>query len=79
MKSSFLPTILNEQDKTLMILINAGKYLVGKKKLSTRGTLVKNKAPFTNLAAFYIDRTEITVTQFRIYRPSYDEKLYTGG
>ena len=62
-----------------MILINAGKYLVGKKKLSTRGTLVKNKAPFTNLAAFYIDRTEITVTQFRKYRSSYDEKPYTGG
>ena len=78
-KSSFLPTILNEQDKTLMILINAGKYLVGKKKLSPRGTLVKNKAPFTNLAAFYIDRTEITVTQFRKYRLSYDEKPYTGG
>ena len=78
-KLSLLPTILNEQDKTLMILINAGKYLVGKKKLSTRGTLVKNKAPFTNLAAFYIDRTEITVTQFRKYRLSYDEKPYTGG
>ena len=78
-KSSFLPTILNEQDKTLMILINTGKYLVGKKKLSPRGTLVKNKAPFTNLAAFYIDRTEITVTQFRKYQPSYDEKPYTGG
>jgi len=78
-KSSFLPTILNEQDKTLMILINAGKYLVGKKKLSPRGTLVKNKPPFTNLAAFYIDRTEITVTQFRKYQPNYDEKPYTGG
>ena len=78
-KSSFLPTILNEQDKTLMILINAGKYLMGKKKLSPRGTLVKNKAPFTNLAAFYIDRTEITVTQFRKYQPNYDEKPYTGG
>ena len=78
-KSSFLPTILNEQDKTLMILINAGKYLVGKKKLSPRGTLVKNKVPFTNLAAFYIDRTEITVTQFRKYQPNYDEKPYTGG
>ena len=78
-KSSFLPTILNEQDKTLMILINAGKYLVGKKKLSPRGTLVKNKAPFTNLAAFYIDRTEITVTQFRKYQPNYDEKPYSGG
>ncbi len=62
-----------------MILINAGKCLVGKKKLSPHGTLVKNKAPFTNLAAFYIDRTEITVTQFRKYRLSYDEKPYTGG
>ena len=62
-----------------MILINAGKYLVGKKKLSPRGTLVKNKAPFTNLAAFYIDRTEITVTQFRKYQPNYDEKPYAGG
>ena len=78
-KSSFLPTILNEQDKTLMILINAGKYLVGKKKLSPRGTLVKNNVPFTNLAAFYIDRTEITVTQFRKYQSNYDEKPYTGG
>jgi len=78
-KSSLLPTILNKQDKTLMILINAGKCLVGKKKLSPHGTLVKNKAPFTNLAAFYIDRTEITVTQFRKYRLSYDEKPYTGG
>ena len=62
-----------------MILINAGKCLVGKKKLSPHGTLVKNNAPFTNLAAFYIDRTEITVTQFRKYRLSYDEKPYTGG
>ena len=78
-KSPLLPTILNKQYKTLMILINAGKYLVGKKKLSPHGTLVKNKAPFTNLAAFYIDRTEITVTQFRKYQLSYDEKPYTGG
>ena len=62
-----------------MILINVGKYLVGKKKLSPRGNLVKNKVPFTNLAAFYIDRTEITVTQFRKYQPNYDEKPYTGG
>ena len=62
-----------------MILINAGKCLVGKKKLSPHGTLVKNKAPFTNLAAFYIDRTEITVTQFRKYQPNYDEKPYAGG
>ena len=78
-KSSLLPTILSEQDKTLMILINSGKYLVGKKDVSPRGNLVKSKVPFANLAAFYIDRTEITVTQFRKYQSSYDEKPYTGG
>jgi len=71
-KSSLLPTVLNKHDQTLMILINAGKYLT-----VPAGRL--NKAPFTNLAAFYIDRTEITVTQFRQYQPNYNEKPFVGG
>lgn len=62
-----------------MVLIDAGKYLTGKKQLSTRGTLGEEKPPFVNLSAFYIDRTEITVTQFRKYQPRYDEKPFTGG
>jgi formylglycine-generating enzyme len=78
-KSSFLPTILNDQDQSLMILINAGKYFSGRKKLSTRGTLDASNSGFTNLSAFYIDRTEITVAQFRKYQPKYDEKTFTGG
>jgi len=78
-KTSLLPTILNEQDQTLMILIVAGKYFPVKEKLSTTGTLRKNKFPFVNLAAFYIDRTEITVTQFRKYQPGYKEKPFTNG
>ena len=78
-KTSLLPTILNEKDQALMILIDAGKYLIGKKKLSARGSLSENKSPFTNLAAFYIDRTETTVAQFRKYQPAYDEKPFTGG
>ena len=78
-KTSLLPTILNEQDRTLMILIDAGKYLVGKKELSASGTLAGEKSAFTNLAAFYIDRTEITVSQFRKYQSTYDEKPFTGG
>jgi formylglycine-generating enzyme len=78
-KTSSLPTILNEQDQTLMIFIDTGKYLTEKKKISTTETLRKNKFPFVNLAAFYIDRTEITVTQFRKYQPGYKEKPFTNG
>lgn len=78
-KTSSLPTILNEQDQTLMILIDAGKYLTGREKLSTTGTLSKKESLFVNLAAFYIDRTEITVTQFRKYQPGYKEKPFTNG
>ncbi len=79
MKTSLLPTLLSKKDQALMILIDAGKYRVGKKELSSRGTLSENQLPFTNLAAFYIDRTEITVTQFRKYQPAYDEKPFMGG
>ena len=75
---SILPTILNEHDKTLMILINAGKYFSGKEKnISARGALDKKNSNPRYLSAFYIDRTEITVTQFRQYQPKYDEKPFT--
>ena len=79
LRSSLLPTILNERDQTLMILINAGKYFAGKKNISSDGTLNKKQAEFINLAEFYIDRTEITVAHFRKYQPGYDEKPYTNG
>jgi formylglycine-generating enzyme len=78
-KTSSLPTILNRQDQTLMIFIDAGKYPTVKEKLSTIENLSKNKFTFVNLAAFYIDRTEITVTQFRKHQPGYNEKLFTDG
>ena len=64
-----------------MILISAGKYLVGKQKSSNRGTLDEKQSPtlFTYLPEFYIDRTEITVAQFRKYQPKYDEKPFVDG
>jgi formylglycine-generating enzyme required for sulfatase activity len=77
-KTSMLPTILNEKDQSLMILIDAGRYLTGKRELSTQGSL-DQKSSFVNLAAFYIDRTEITVTQFRKYQSRYSEKPFTNG
>lgn len=59
-----------------MILIDAGKYFTGKNKL---GTLDGKKSSFVNLPAFYIDRTEITVNQFRKYQSRYNEKPFTNG
>jgi formylglycine-generating enzyme required for sulfatase activity len=76
-RSSLLPTILNKHDQTLMILINAGKYFSGGKTLAQNEKT--SSSEFINLAAFYIDRTEITVAQFRKYQPRYNEKPFTGG
>ena len=79
--TSLLPTILNEKDQTLMILINQGKYLVGVKKIETTEILRpdENGSRFVTLSAFYIDRTEITVENFQKFQPRYSEKPYTNG
>jgi formylglycine-generating enzyme len=80
-KSSLLPTILNERDKTLMILIDAGKSLISKDTNSTDVDLTPDKlaSEFKNIGIFYIDRTEISVAHFRQYEPNYNEKPFTGG
>ena len=77
--TALLPTILNEKDQTLMVLINQGKYLVSVKKLTASETLYsdENASHFVSLAAFYIDRTEVTVENFKKYQPRYNEKPYT--
>ena len=79
--NSLLPTILNEKDQTLMILINSGKYLVGVKKMVASGTLRpdENGSRFVTLSAFYIGRTEITVANFKKFQTRYNEKPYTNG
>ena len=80
-KNSLAPTILNEKDQTLMILIDQGKYLFGEKKIATRKSIHLNKqnSQFVMLSAFYIDRTEITVANFKKFQPQYNEKPYTDG
>ena len=77
--TTLLPTILNEKDQTLMILINQGKYLARVKKIAPSGTLHsdENGSHFVSLSAFYIDRTEVTVENFKKYQPRYNEKPYT--
>jgi len=79
-KSSLAPTILNEKDQTLMILIDRGKYLFGKKEMATRKAHPnKQNSQFVTLSAFYIDRTETTVANFKKFQPRYNEKPYADG
>lgn len=79
--SSLLPTILNKKDQTMMILIDQGKYLVGVKNMAPQRTLnlSQKSSQLLSLSSFYIDRTEITVTNFKKFYPAYNEKPYTNG
>ena len=81
MKNSLLPTILNEKDKTLMILIKKGSYLLGmKKSISQRTHKPKGvNAHRSTPPAFYIDRTEVTVLNYKKFQPRYNEKPFTDG
>lgn len=78
---SLLPTILNKKDQTMMILIDQGKYLVGVKNMAPQRTLSSSLkgSQLVSISAFYIDRTETTVTNFKKFQPEYNEKPYTEG
>ena len=78
---SLLPTILNTKDQTIMILIDQGKYLVGVKNMNQQRTssLSEKSSQLVSISAFYIDRTETTVTNFQKFQPEYTEKTYTEG
>ena len=80
-KSALAPTILNEKDQTLMIVIDQGKYLFGAKKISSRKSIhpKEQNSQFVMLFAFYIDRTETTVANFKKFQPRYNEKPYADG
>ena len=78
---SLLPTILNKKDQTMMILIDQGKYLVGVNSIAPQMTLKPSEkdSQLVSISAFYIDRTETTVTNFKKFQPEYTEKPYTEG
>ncbi len=66
-----LPSIVNSKDQSSMVLVDSGKYFVtpAEGRATTSGTQV-------NLPAFYVDRFEITVTQFKKFDPKYDETRF---
>ena len=81
MSKSLLPTILNQKDQTLMILIHKGKYLFGMKKTTSQKMYKSEGTSRQRLAipAFYIDRTEVTVSNYKKFQPRYNEKPFTDG
>jgi formylglycine-generating enzyme required for sulfatase activity len=79
-KKFLLPSIVNRKDRSVMVLVPSGVYPSRKtippsKKVS--GQKIKPDSRF--LFAFYIDKTEITVSQYRRYDPGYNEKPHTEG
>jgi len=81
MHNLLLPTIVNEKDQTLMILINKGNHHAQMKKITSNKIhkVDETKAQRNALSTFYIDRTEITVSNYKKFQPRYNEQPFTNG
>jgi len=66
-----LPSIVNSKDQSPMVLVDSGKYFV----TPPSGRTTSSGAQ-VNLLAFYIDRFEITVDQFKKFNPKYNETRF---
>ena len=67
---SHLPTNVNPRDKSMMVLVEQGDYLVGQPGVPG---LQKITMP-----AFYIDQYEITAAQYKVHNLVYSEKPFNG-
>jgi formylglycine-generating enzyme required for sulfatase activity len=63
-----LPTQVNLKDKSIMVLVNKGKYLVGKPDNSGLHEVA--------LKPFYIDQHEITTKKYKNFNAIYSEKKF---
>lgn len=74
------PTRLNRRDASILVRIPGGKYLVplnppSHHRMTDNSRGLQEKI----LPEFYIDVTEVTVEQFKLFEPDYDETVFTGG
>ena len=76
---SKLPTTLHRPDHSVMVLVPDGSYLVTQSGSQPTGFAGGGSLYPYPLKAFYIDRNEITVEQFRKRFPQYNETVYTDG
>ncbi len=75
-----LPTMVNEKDGSHMVLVQSGAPHVSVLNLP-RG-IIRPEKPVSRsrkFPAFYMDRLEITVAQYKNFKGKYDEKPFTGG
>lgn len=79
-KKILLPTVTNEKDRSLMVLVNSGVKHMSKLNLQSgvirAGVQASQPKVFP---AFYMDRLETTVRQYKIFDSKYDEKPFTDG
>ena len=68
-----LPSIFHAKDESEMVLVNAGRY----PNVPTSVIPDSDSRQYITLSAFYIDRHEITVKQYRQFDPGYNEKSFT--
>lgn len=74
-----LPTVIHHKDQSILIRIPSGSYWVPSRNVSPFQVGQNHQLEHKNLPEFLIDRTEITVAQYKQFNPDYDETLYTGG
>ncbi|MCH7623087.1 MAG: SUMF1/EgtB/PvdO family nonheme iron enzyme [Nitrospinae bacterium] len=79
-KKILLPTIANGKDGSLMVLVNSGAQNVS--VLNHPRGIIRPANPVSHakiFPAFYMDRLEITVAQYKKFDGKYDEQPFTDG
>jgi len=74
-----LPTVIHHKDQSVMVRVPSGSYWVPSENVSPFQIGQNRRLDRTTLQEFLIDRVEITVAQYKLFKPEYDETLYTGG
>ena len=78
-RNFLLPTVIHHKDQSVMVRVPSGSYWVPSENVSPFQVGQNRRLDHTTLPEFLIDRAEITVAQYKLFNPEYDETLYTGG
>ncbi len=74
-----LPTVIHHKDQSVMVRVPSGSYWVPSDNVSPFQVGQNRRLDHKNLPEFLIDRAEITIAQYKQFKPDYDETLYTDG
>ena len=74
-----LPTVIHHKDQSVMVRVPSGSYWVPSENVSPFQVGQNRRLDHKNLPEFLIDRAEITIAQYKQFKPDYDETLYTDG